>query len=96
MYSQVLSSCRRVAVFSDIHSNYDALKVCVEDAIAAGAEGFIFLGDYVSGLAEPAETMDLVYGLQERFGGQALFSAADLLADKLPRHREELPEEEES
>ncbi len=67
MCSQILSSCRRVAVFSDIHSNYDALKVCVEDAIAAGAEGFIFLGDYVSGLAEPAETMDLVYGLQERF-----------------------------
>ncbi|MBQ6841754.1 MAG: DNA polymerase IV [Firmicutes bacterium] len=39
---------------------------------------------------------DVMYGLQERFGGQALFSAAELLADKLPRHREELPEEEES
>ena len=51
----------RVAVLSDIHSNYYAFKACYEDAIKCGAEMFIFLGDYVSDLSEPQRTMDLVY-----------------------------------
>ena len=38
---------------------------------------------------------DVMYGLQERFGGQALFPAAVLLADKLPRRREQTEDEEE-
>ena len=51
----------KVAVLSDIHSNYYAFKACYEDAIKCGAEMFIFLGDYVSDLSEPQRTMDLVY-----------------------------------
>ena len=51
----------RVAVLSDIHSNYHAFKACYEDAVKCGTDRFIFLGDYVSDLAEPQRTMDLVY-----------------------------------
>ena len=56
----------RVAVLSDIHSNYYAFKACYEDAIKCGAEMFIFLGDYVSDLSEPQRTMDLVYEIQSK------------------------------
>ena len=41
------------------------MKACVEDAKTQGAEGFIFLGDYISGLADPEKTMDLVYQICE-------------------------------
>ena len=58
---------RVVAVFSDIHSNYHAFKACFADAIKCGAESFIFLGDYVSDLAEPKKTMDLVYEIQSNY-----------------------------
>ena len=57
----------RVAVLSDIHSNYYAFKACYEDAIKCGAEMFIFLGDYVSDLSEPQRTMDLVYEIQSKY-----------------------------
>lgn len=56
-----------IAVFSDIHGNYHAFKACYEDAIKQGAEQFVFLGDYISDLAEPRMTMDLVYEIKERF-----------------------------
>lgn len=58
---------RKIAVFSDIHSNYPAIKACCEDAERAGADGYIFLGDYVSDFAEPTEVLDLVYDLQSRY-----------------------------
>jgi len=57
----------KVAVFSDIHSNYYAFKACYEDAIKCGAEMFIFLGDYVSDLSEPQRTMDLLYEIQSKY-----------------------------
>ena len=57
----------RVAVLSDIHSNYHAFKACYEDAVKCGAETFIFLGDYVSDLSEPQRTMDLVYETQSKY-----------------------------
>lgn len=60
-------TCRRAAVFSDIHSNYPAFKACCDDALDRGADLFIFLGDYISDLAEPCTTMDLVYELRSRF-----------------------------
>lgn len=56
-----------IAVFSDIHSNYHAFKACYEDAVKGGAESFIFLGDYISDLAEPQKTMDLLYGIQASY-----------------------------
>ena len=57
----------RVAVLSDIHSNYHALKACYEDAVRCGAERFLFLGDYVSDLAEPRKTLDLVYEIRKKY-----------------------------
>lgn len=57
----------RVAVLSDIHSNYHAFQACYEDAVSAGAESFVFLGDYISDLAEPRKTMDLVYEIQSKY-----------------------------
>ena len=57
----------KVAVLSDIHSNYYAFKACYEDAIKSGAEMFIFLGDYVSDLSEPQRTMDLVYEIGSKY-----------------------------
>lgn len=57
----------KVAVLSDIHSNYYAFKVCYEDAVKCGAEMFIFLGDYVSDLSEPQRTMNLVHEIQSKY-----------------------------
>ena len=57
----------RVAVLSDIHSNYHVFKACYADAVNCGADSFLFLGDYVSDLAEPEKTMELVYEIQARY-----------------------------
>ena len=57
----------KVAVLSDIHSNYHAFRACYEDAVKCGAESFIFLGDYVSDLAEPQKALDLVYEIQSKY-----------------------------
>ena len=57
----------KVAVFSDIHSNYHAFRACYQDALAQQAQQFIFLGDYISDLAEPRKTMDLVYEIQQKY-----------------------------
>lgn len=58
---------RIVAVFSDIHSNYHAFKACFDDAVKSGVDSFIFLGDYVSDLADTQKTMDLVYEIQSSY-----------------------------
>lgn len=55
------------AIFSDIHSNYPAFRACYADALARGAAYFIFLGDYVSDLAQPREVLDLVYEIRRSF-----------------------------
>ncbi|MBR4864265.1 MAG: metallophosphoesterase family protein [Oscillospiraceae bacterium] len=65
MDNVLLGQC--IALLSDIHSNYHALHACVEDAKAQGADCFVFLGDYITGLADPIKTMDLVYQLQEQY-----------------------------
>lgn len=56
-----------IAVLSDIHSNYVSLQKCLDYAINAGADTFIFLGDYVSDFAYPQKTMDLLYALKEKY-----------------------------
>lgn len=57
----------KVAVLSDIHSNYPAFQACYEDAVMLGADRFLFLGDYVSDLAQPCKTMDQVYEIRDRY-----------------------------
>lgn len=57
----------KLAVFSDIHSNYSALKTCVDYGVKQGAQQFIFLGDYISDCAYPQKTMDLIYRLKKEY-----------------------------
>ncbi len=57
----------KIAVMSDIHSNYHAFRACYADAVLQKAERFIFLGDYVSDMAEPQKTMDLVYEIRANY-----------------------------
>lgn len=57
----------KIAVMADIHSNYEAFKVCVEDAINRGVEEFIFLGDYLGDMAQPQKTLQLLYNLMEKY-----------------------------
>ena len=59
--------CRRVAVLSDIHSNVWALEACLEDAKKQGADCFVFLGDYVSGLSGAAQTLDVIEQLRKQY-----------------------------
>lgn len=51
----------RLAVFSDVHSNRHALEACIKTAEEYKAEGYIFLGDYISDCARPHDTMTLLY-----------------------------------
>lgn len=51
----------KIAVFSDIHSNNPALCACIEEAKRQKADLWLFLGDYVSDCADPAQTMQLIY-----------------------------------
>lgn len=57
----------RVALLSDIHSNYHAFRAVFSDAIQHHVDVFIFLGDYISDFAQPRETLDLVYEIQQNF-----------------------------
>jgi predicted phosphodiesterase len=59
--------CHRAAVLSDIHSNVWALKACLADAREQGADCFIFLGDFVSGLSAATQTMDVIYQLRKKY-----------------------------
>lgn len=56
-----------IAVLSDIHGNYVALKRCVEYALERNIKTFIFLGDYVGEMAYPQRMMDLLYSLKEEY-----------------------------
>jgi len=53
----------RQAIFSDIHSNLEALEACVQHARAAGTTHFACLGDVVGYGADPVPTLDLLMSL---------------------------------
>lgn len=55
----------KLAVFSDIHSNYSGFHACVEQAQKEGADHYLFLGDYVTDGPYPRETLELLYCLKE-------------------------------
>lgn len=55
----------KIAVFSDIHSNFQAFSSCVQQAEKEGVQQMLFLGDYVSDCACPLEVLDLLYRLQK-------------------------------
>jgi diadenosine tetraphosphatase ApaH/serine/threonine PP2A family protein phosphatase len=47
-----------IALLSDIHGNREALTACLADAVRAGAEHYVFLGDLVGYGADPAWVVD--------------------------------------
>src|SRR5689334_17146853 len=52
-----------VAVFSDVHSNLEALEAVLADMRACGIERFVCLGDIVGYAASPSECLELVRSL---------------------------------
>lgn len=57
----------KLAVLSDIHSNYYALKACLDWIRKEEIEGIVFLGDYVSDCAYPQKTMELLYQVKKQY-----------------------------
>ena len=55
----------KIAVLSDIHANHLALEACLDKAKALGAEGYAFLGDYVTDFPYPRKTMEMLYECAE-------------------------------
>ncbi len=58
---------KEIAVLSDIHGNYIALKRCVEYVLERGIQTFFFLGDYLGELAYPQRTMEMLYDLDRQY-----------------------------
>jgi diadenosine tetraphosphatase ApaH/serine/threonine PP2A family protein phosphatase len=56
----------RIALFSDIHANREAFAACLAHAEKAGADRYVFLGDYVGYGADPAWVIDTVKAYVER------------------------------
>lgn len=57
----------KLAVLSDIHSNYIALEACIEHMEKENIDGIIFLGDYVSDCPDPQVTLKLMKNLQKKY-----------------------------
>jgi diadenosine tetraphosphatase ApaH/serine/threonine PP2A family protein phosphatase len=55
-----------LALFSDIHSNREALQTCLIDAAARGAEQYVFLGDLVGYGADPSYVVETVSRFAEK------------------------------
>ncbi len=53
----------RYAIFSDIHGNAPALRLALEDAQKAGAEEFLFAGDYCISMPWANEVLSLIRSL---------------------------------
>lgn len=56
-----------IAVMADIHSNSEALKTCIQEAIKRNAQEFIFLGDYIGDMAFPQKTLELLKQIKEQY-----------------------------
>ena len=56
----------RIALLADIHANREALTACLEDAARAGADRYVFLGDFVGYGADPEWVIDRVAAMMER------------------------------
>ena len=54
----------KYAIISDIHGNYKALELVLEDARNQGAEGFLFAGDYCVSSPWPAEVVETIRNLK--------------------------------
>ena len=50
----------KYAIISDIHGNYPALELVIEDAMKRGAEEFLFMGDYCISIPWPREVVEKI------------------------------------
>lgn len=75
----------KIAVFSDIHSNYIALERCFHYAKEKGVDCFLFLGDYVSGCAYPQKMMQLIYHIKEKYKSYFIYGNGE---EYMLRHKE--------
>lgn len=50
----------KFAIISDIHGNYPALKLVIEDALKHGTEKFLFVGDYCISIPWPKEVVETI------------------------------------
>ena len=57
----------KLAVISDIHSNYLALEAALSAVEKEKPDGVVFLGDYVSDCPYPQKTMEQVYACRDRY-----------------------------
>jgi len=55
----------RIAVLSDVHSNWHALEACLDHARSQGAQSFAFLGDLVGYGAYPAQVVERIADLAQ-------------------------------
>jgi len=73
----------RIALFTDVHANLEALTACLEHADRSRASRAVFLGDLVGYGADPAAVLDVVRGLV-RSGGAAVLGNHDAAALRGP------------
>lgn len=57
----------KLAVISDIHSNYIALEAALISVRREKPDGIVFLGDYVSDCPYPQKTMEQLYAVKEEY-----------------------------
>lgn len=57
----------KIAIMSDIHSNYRAFKLCYERAVEEGVTEFVFLGDYLGEMAYPERTLEILYEIRKKY-----------------------------
>lgn len=56
----------KLAVLSDIHSNYEAFKSCVQYLEKIKVDAYVFLGDYIGDLPCPEKTMMLMEEIRKK------------------------------
>lgn len=57
----------QIAILSDIHSNFEAFKACIEETEKRNIREYIFLGDYLGDLACPRKTLKLIGELKNNY-----------------------------
>lgn len=57
----------KLAVLSDIHSNYHAFRACVDWMDENAVDGVLFAGDYVTDCPYPKKTMALIEDVRRRY-----------------------------
>ncbi len=56
----------RIALFADVHSNFEALTACLAHAKRRGAERHVFLGDHVGYGADPERVLETIMAFVAR------------------------------